>query len=75
MASEDERRANAEEILGQLPSKEQQVLRLLFGLYDERRWSLEEVAELFGVDAERVRDVKAKALHKLRLPNHLRSHP
>ena len=72
VASEDEVRAQVEGALARLPSEEQQVLRRRFGLDDGKSWSLEEVAELLGVDTDRVRQVEAKALHRLRSPNHPR---
>ena len=58
------------EAIATLPSREAKVLMLLFGLEDGRSRTLEEVGKEFGVTRERIRQVEAKALRKLRQPKH-----
>lgn len=65
-------RQHLEEALSELNPREQEVLRLRFGFDDGRERTLEEIGSLFGVTRERVRQIEAKALKKLRSP--LRSH-
>ncbi len=60
------------EALDTLTPKEQQVLRLRFGLEDGRTRTLEEVGQHFGVTRERIRQIEAKALRKLRHPTRSR---
>ena len=71
------------EVLGTLTEREQKVLRLRFGLDDGRARTLEEVGKEFNVTRERIRQIEAKALRKLRHPSrsrksvsytHLRAH-
>ncbi len=57
------------EVLSTLTEREQQVLRLRFGLDDGRQRTLEEVGQKFDVTRERIRQIEAKALRKLRHPN------
>ena len=57
------------EVLNTLTDREQQVLRLRFGLDDGRARTLEEVGQQFNVTRERIRQIEAKALRKLRHPN------
>ncbi len=57
------------EVLGTLTEREQNVLRLRFGLDDGRARTLEEVGSQFGVTRERIRQIEAKALRKLRHPS------
>lgn len=56
-------------VLDTLTSREQQVLRLRFGLDDGRTRTLEEVGKVFHVTRERIRQIEAKALRKLRHPS------
>lgn len=58
-----------EEVLDSLTPREQKVLRLRFGLDDGRARTLEEVGQVFGVTRERIRQIEAKALRKLRHPS------
>ena len=62
-------REQLEEVLETLTAREQRVLRLRFGLDDGRLRTLEEVGQHFGVTRERIRQIEAKALRKLRHPN------
>ena len=57
------------EVLGTLTDREQKVLRLRFGLDDGRARTLEEVGKEFNVTRERIRQIEAKALRKLRHPS------
>ena len=57
------------EVLGTLTEREQKVLRLRFGLDDGRARTLEEVGKEFNVTRERIRQIEAKALRKLRHPS------
>ncbi len=57
------------EILSQLTDREEKVLRMRFGLYDGRTRTLEEVGKEFGVTRERIRQIEAKALRKLKHPS------
>ncbi len=58
-----------EEVLATLSEREQQVLRLRFGLADGRSHTLEEVGLAFDVTRERIRQIESKALRKLRHPS------
>lgn len=58
-----------EEVLETLTEREKKVLRLRFGLDDGRARTLEEVGQFFGVTRERIRQIEAKALRKLRHPS------
>ena len=58
-----------EDVLDTLTDREENVLRLRFGLDDGRTRTLEEVGKVFGVRRERIRQIEAKALHKLRHPS------
>lgn len=61
-----------EEVLGTLTEREQKVLTLRFGLEDGRAHTLEEVGKEFNVTRERIRQIEAKALRKLRHPSRSR---
>jgi len=57
------------EVLDDLPQREQEVVRMRFGLDDGRSRTLKEVGDAFGVSRERVRQIEAKTLTKLRYPH------
>lgn len=57
------------DVLSGLTEREEKVLRLRFGLYDGRTRTLEEVGREFNVTRERIRQIEAKALRKLKHPN------
>ena len=61
-----------ETVLNQLTDRERRVLELRFGLGDGRSRTLEEVGREFGVTRERIRQIEAKALRKLRHPSRSR---
>lgn len=65
-------REQLEEVLGTLTEREQKVLILRFGLEDGRARTLEEVGREFNVTRERIRQIEAKALRKLRHPSRSR---
>ncbi len=62
-------RQQLEEILKTLSPREEQVLRYRFGLVDDTEYTLEQVGKMFGVTRERIRQIEAKALRKLRHPH------
>ena len=64
----DSLRQTLEEVLSELTNRESRVLRLRFGLEDGMPKTLEEVGKLFKVTRERIRQIEAKALDKLRQP-------
>lgn len=57
-----------EAILPTLTEREETILRLRYGLSDDKAWTLEEVADRFGVTRERIRQIEVRALRKLRHP-------
>ena len=62
-------REQLEDVLDTLPDREENVLRLRFGLDDGNIRTLEQVGKVFGVTRERIRQIEAKALRKLRHPS------
>ncbi|NPA13120.1 MAG: RNA polymerase sigma factor RpoD [Aquificae bacterium] len=62
-------RQQLEEVLSTLTEREEQVLRYRFGLEDDTEYTLEQVGKKFGVTRERIRQIEAKALRKLRHPH------
>lgn len=68
-ASRQMLREQMEDVLGTLSDRERQVLLMRFGLEDGRAKTLEEVGKAFGVTRERIRQIEAKALRKLRHPS------
>lgn len=67
-ASAELLKSHLAEVLNTLNDREKKVLRLRFGLEDGRQRTLEEVGREFGVTRERIRQIEAKALRKLRHP-------
>jgi len=61
-----------DDVLASLPAKERHIIELRFGLVDGRSRTLEEVGQEFGVTRERIRQIAAKALRKLRHPKRSR---
>ncbi|GAB6072478.1 RNA polymerase sigma factor RpoD [Venenivibrio stagnispumantis] len=62
-------KAQLDEVLSTLSEREEQVLRYRFGLEDDTEYTLEQVGKHFGVTRERIRQIEAKALRKLRHPH------
>jgi RNA polymerase primary sigma factor len=65
-------REQVQNVLGALTERERQVLELRFGLIDGKDHTLEEVSNYFNVTRERIRQIEAKALRKLRHPTRSR---
>ena len=61
-------RGHLDEVLDSLSPREKRVLQLRFGLEDGKQRTLEEVGKEFGVTRERIRQIEAKAIRKLRHP-------
>ncbi len=68
-ASYEMLKSELEDVLETLTDREENVLRLRFGLDDGRQRTLEDVGKVFGVTRERIRQIEAKALRKLRHPS------
>jgi len=60
------------QVLATLPAREQKVIRMRFGLDDGYTHTLEEVGYVFKVTRERIRQIEAKALRRLRAPTRMR---
>jgi RNA polymerase primary sigma factor len=69
-ATDEQRGRHAREALATLTPREEKVLRLRFGIDEKGDHTLEEVGQMFDVTRERVRQIEAKALRKLRHPRH-----
>jgi RNA polymerase primary sigma factor len=65
-------REHLQEVLDDLPPREVRILQLRYGLLDGKSYTLEEVGRKMGVTRERVRQIEAQALSRLRHPNHKR---
>ncbi len=65
-------REELDDVLATLTEREERVLRLRFGLVDGRQRTLEEVGKEFNVTRERIRQIEAKALRKLKHPSRSR---
>lgn len=65
-------REKIDEVLTDLSDQEQQVLRMRFGLDDDTPKTLEEIGKVFEVTRERIRQIEAKAIRKLRHPSRLK---
>jgi RNA polymerase primary sigma factor len=56
-------------LLGALSPREEKILRLRFGIGEEGEYTLEEIAKQFGLSRERIRQIEAKAIERLRDPS------
>jgi RNA polymerase primary sigma factor len=65
-------RERLDEVLGTLTPREARILRLRFGLGQDRPYTLEEVGQKFGLTRERIRQIESKALRRLRQPSRAR---
>jgi RNA polymerase primary sigma factor len=65
-------REQLDDILASLSDRERRVIEMRFGLDDDRRYTLDEVGQVFGITRERVRQIENKALGKLRHPRYSR---
>jgi RNA polymerase primary sigma factor len=70
IATQNLLKENLSEVLSTLPPREVRILQLRYGLLDGRSYTLEEVGRRMGVTRERVRQIEAQALTRLRHPNH-----
>ncbi|MEW5867749.1 MAG: sigma-70 family RNA polymerase sigma factor [Chloroflexota bacterium] len=71
-AYENMLRERVDEVLATLPPREARILRLRFGLGQDRPYTLEEVGQKFGLTRERIRQIEGKALRQLRQPGRAR---
>jgi len=69
---EQDLQTNVEEALSDLSEREQQILRMRFGIGVERTFTLEEVGQAFNLTRERIRQIESKAIEKLRHPAKLK---
>ncbi len=69
----DELMNELNEVLSALPPKEEKVIRMKFGIGESKRHSMEEIAKQLNISRERVRQIEAKALRKLRHPTAFKS--
>jgi RNA polymerase primary sigma factor len=65
-------KSDIERLLKTLPPKESKVLRLSFGINEKHPFSLDEIAEKMGLTRERVRQIRERAIRKLRHSGHVR---
>ena len=65
---EEQTKLQLNEVLGTLTPREEQVVRLRFGIGQEKSWTLEEVGKTMNVTRERIRQIEVIALKKLRDP-------
>jgi RNA polymerase primary sigma factor len=72
MATDQVLQEKVSKVLNSLTPREGRVIQLRFGLKDGRAHTLDEVGRKFGVTRERIRQIEAKALRKLRHPRHSR---
>ncbi len=72
LATQNLLREQLQEVLSGLPPREVRILQLRYGLLDGKSYTLEEVGRKMGVTRERVRQIEAQALSRLRHPNHKR---
>ena len=72
LASQQLLKSQISEALGKLTDRERKIIVLRFGLEDGKFRTLEEVGREFGITRERIRQIEAKALRKLRHPTYSR---
>ncbi len=73
MVTQNLLREHLQDVLNALPPREVRILQLRYGLLDGQSYTLEEVGKKMGVTRERVRQIEAQALSRLRHPNHRRT--
>jgi RNA polymerase primary sigma factor len=72
LATQGTLRDELEELFQSLTDRESEVLKLRFGLKDGRCYTLEQITQVFGVTRERIRQIEAKAIRKMRAPSRAR---